>query len=514
MTYGQTMSLSPAATSDPPSLIKVIILLLSPQGIVKEIQVNPPFELSLSNQDTIGKHWFTHCIPEHIRQEAIATFDALFDAPSQKLINQACPVLLQKNEEKMLYWYSLPHLDKQQKITGMWLSGFDFSEQLASRDIINRELKRTQAFSKFVLDHALEAIITINTQGIIESFNCTAESMFGYSADEIIGKNVKVLMPSPYKESHDNYIAAYLKTGEKKIIGIDREVKGLRRDGSQFPMELSVSEFYVENERGFTGIIRDISERKEAEEKLRQRDEELRELRDKMAHIDRLNLMGEMATGIAHELNQPLTAIANYAQAGTQLLDSTIHNAKDIIYSLQQINNQAQRAGDVIRRLRAMVTKQPKVYEQASINALIEDGIELAKNDERLKDIVISTHFCQSMPMVDIDKIQIQQVLLNLIINAIDALSDPAVRDKQIIISTVLHDDTICVSVADTGRGLSESDAKEVFNPFFTTKEHGMGMGLTICQSIINAHGGHLTINTDNKEQTEFYFTLPISYKI
>jgi two-component system sensor kinase FixL len=322
-----------------------------------------------------------------------------------------------------------------------------------------------------------------------------------------------MLMPPPYQEEHDRYLHNYLTTGHKKIIGIGREVAGLHKNGSQFPMELSVAEVHVESEQSFIGIIRDITERKQAEEQLRLRDQELQLIRDRMAHMDRLNVMGEMASGIAHELNQPLTAIATYAQASSRLLDMPLNNKDDLTHSLIQINEQAQRAGEVIRRLRAMITKQAPSRQRVDLKALILEAIELAKNDNRMKSIVTKTHFLDKSLTVEIDSIQIQQVILNLIRNAIDAIDANTVeQNKQIIIKTEQNDDLTRIAVIDSGPGLMNINTEEAFNPFASTKAHGMGMGLAISQSIVLAHEGTIGFNTDNKHGTEFYFTLPLAH--
>ncbi|ODS24244.1 hypothetical protein AB835_04865 [Candidatus Endobugula sertula] len=376
-------------------------------------------------------------------------------------------------------------------------------------------LQRVTANAQVVLDNAVEAIIRICPQGKVLTFNKSAETMFGYTTKEVLGKSINLLMPTPDREQHDQYIKHYLKTGDKKIIGIDREVLGLRKDGTIFPMELSVSETKIENEHSFTGIIRDISERKDAEEKLRLRDQELQEIRHRIAHMDRLNVMGEMATGIAHELNQPLTAIATYAQASNRLLNNTLKNTNDLSHALMQINEQAQRAGKIIRRLRSIITRQQQVYQRTNINILILETIELTHMDSKIKDITIETQFFTPMPDVELDTIQIQQVLLNLIRNAADAMKhhhETQTKNKKIIIRTVVESHVLRVEVIDNGPGIPSAEKSEIFNPFFTTKNDGMGMGLAICRSILTAHGGELDVNINNKEGTEFYFTLPIHF--
>jgi two-component system sensor kinase FixL len=502
----------PPSSSQYPHSQHIVLVLLDENAVIEQLHINCLDLLAEPPHTLLGKNWFESCVPQHIRAQALATFNDLLNRADPHLNHHSYPILTASTKEQLLVWSSLPRVDQQQSVTGLWLSGFSFSVHEADQQDIDTVLRLSQLNAQVVLDNAIESIMTITPTGIITSFNKAAESMFGYRVEEVIGNNINMLMPAPYKNAHDGYLANYLRTGHKKIIGIGREVTGLRKDKSEFPMELAVSEVIIDNERSFTGIIRDISERKEAELQLLKRDGELEQIRDRMAHMDRLHLMGEMATGIAHELNQPLTAIATYAQACGRLVNSSMKHADDLAHSLQQIDAQSQRAGEVIRSLRAMVTKQRQPHLQTNINTLIKETIELANIDPSVSDTVIETQQATIIHSIEVDTIQIQQVILNLIRNAVDAMADYPTKDKHIIISTTEDETNIRVSIADNGPGIPNTDKNEIFNPFFTTKPNseGMGMGLAICRSIITAHDGELILNTSNSNGAEFYFTLPI----
>jgi two-component system sensor kinase FixL len=225
-----------------------------------------------------------------------------------------------------------------------------------------------EALLQAIVETSPDGLITIDERGLVESFNPAAERMFGYGAQEVIGQNIKLLMPSPYREEHDAHIARYLRTGEKRIIGIGREVLGQRKDGTSFPLELAVGEVHAEGRRIFAGFVRDVSARRVAEERLR-------ELQAELVHVSRLSAMGEMASALAHELNQPLTAIINYAQATRRLLGGAGgERYAALLGLLDKTAQQASRAGQIIHRLRQFIAKGETERALADINALVEGG--------------------------------------------------------------------------------------------------------------------------------------------
>src|SRR6516162_8026502 len=328
-----------------------------------------------------------------------------------------------------------------------------------------------------ILDTVPDAMIVIDEHGRIHSFSMAAERLFGYAAADALGKNIKLLMPSPYRENHDGYIDRYLRTGEKRIIGIGRVVVGERRDGSTFPMELAVGEMRSSNQRFFTGFIRDLTERQQTEARLQ-------ELQSELVHISRLTAMGEMASALAHELNQPLSAIANYLKGSRRLLEnSTDERAGTLRDAMDKAADQALRAGQVIRRLRDFVARGESERRVESVKKLIEEASALALVGAKDQGVRVRFQFDPAVDRVLADKVQIQQVLLNLVRNAIEAME--ASSRRELVISAAPADDhMIAISVADTGCGIAPEMKTELFEPFMTTKQHGMGVGLSISRTI------------------------------
>jgi len=356
-----------------------------------------------------------------------------------------------------------------------------------------------------LLDAAVDGIITIDPNGVINAVNASAERIFKYVSDDLIGKNISMLMPSPYSEHHDEYLADYARTREPKIIGKGRTVVGLKSDGVTFPVELSVGEISTSaGIQGFIGIVRDISARVQAEDDARQN-------REQLAHVTRLNSMGEMAAGIAHEVNQPLTAIASYSQACRHLLNQAEPQVIKVQEVLKKIDDQAIRASEVIQRLRRFVKKRDGEFDNVNIQELISDTLALAKTDTRLLDFPVEVNIYPEVNPVLVDAIQVQQVLLNLIRNGVDAMSTaPGSREKKLSIEVLMHDpDGVEVIVRDFGPGLSEEAISKLFHPFYTTKSSGMGIGLCVSRSIVRAHGGDLWYQAPQKGNgAEFHFTL------
>jgi two-component system sensor kinase FixL len=365
-------------------------------------------------------------------------------------------------------------------------------------------LPEREALLRAIVETSPDGLITIDEDAIIQSFNPAAERMFACAAGEVIGRNVDCLMPSPYREEHDGYINRYLRTGEKRIIGIGREVLGQRKDGTIFPLELAVGEVQAQGRRIFAGFVRDVSARRRAEERLR-------ELQSELIHVTRLSAMGEMASALAHELNQPLTAIMNYAQAARRLIDADDDERRAALVSLlEKTSQQASRAGQIIHRLRQFIAKGETERTLDDVNAVVEEAAALALIGTVGRGITVRRVFAPDLPPLLIDKIQIHQVITNLIRNSVDALS--AVERRQILIQTRrASSHQVEIAVADNGPGLEPEVAARLFQPFVTTKPGGMGIGLSICRSIVEAHGGKLWASANPGGGTVFSISLPVS---
>jgi two-component system sensor kinase FixL len=359
-----------------------------------------------------------------------------------------------------------------------------------------------EALLRALLETSPDGLITIDEEGIVQSFNPAAERMFGYNAAEVIGRNVSCLMPSPYREEHDGYLARFLRTGERRIIGIGREVLGQRKDGTIFPHELTVGEVKAGGRRLFAGFLKDVSARQQSEQRLQ-------ELQAELVHVARLSAMGEMASAIAHELNQPLTAIINYAQTARAVVKRRPgEDAGGLASLLKKTVEQADRAGQIIRRLRQFIAKGETDRALEDINTVVEEASALALVGTRGKGIAVRRVLGEGLPPVLLDKIQIHQVITNLIRNSVDALD--GVKQREIVISTRrAGQDSIEITIADSGPGLAPEVADRLFQPFVTTKPAGLGIGLSICRSIVDAHGGRLFASDNPGGGVVFHVHLP-----
>ena len=377
------------------------------------------------------------------------------------------------------------------------------------RDITDRKAaelaqRESELRLRSILDTVPDAIVVIDEQGRIQSFSPAAERLFGYDHAEVIGHNVNILMPAPYREAHDNYIARYLRTGERHIIGIGRAVTGRRKDGETFPMELQVGEFTSAGSRYFTGFVRDLTERQEAERRIQ-------DLQAELLHASRLSVMGQMASTMAHELNQPLTAVTNYLEAARQLLATRESSRERVDEMLEKAIAQAQRAGDVIRRLRGFVSKGETERRIHNLNQLVEEALALAVVGARQRGLRVSLELDHTLPAVLVDHVQIQQVILNLVRNAIEAMEQVERRELVIGTRAMPEREMVEVTVADTGPGIASEVSERLFQPFVTNKTTGMGLGLSICREIVEAHHGRLTTAPAPSGGTAFRVILPIA---
>ena len=358
-----------------------------------------------------------------------------------------------------------------------------------------------------LMETAVDGIIVTNSSGLVKAFNPACERLFGYDAGEIVGKNVKALMPAPYREKHDQYMADYQSSGIKKIIGLGREVTGRRKDGSVFPMYLSVGEGRLEGESIFVGIIHDLSARHSAER-------QLKNLRTELLHVSRLSDMGQLASALAHELNQPLTAVVNYVKAASRTLGAEQGKSTPRFEKTQGLLDKAKeqtlRAGQIVKRLRDFIRKGESQRSAESMSEIVEEVLELALVGAAEAEIVVHTDLQPRLPHAYVDKVQIQQVILNLVRNSVEALQ--GVSERHIHISTCFDEKhrSLITSVSDSGPGLTIEVLDKLFQPFVTTKQNGLGVGLSICKSIIDAHGGQILANNNREGGANFQFSLPV----
>ena len=337
-----------------------------------------------------------------------------------------------------------------------------------------------------LLDAAVDGIILINHVGSIEVFNRSAERLFGYESSEVIGRNVSMLMTENDRGSHDGHLARYAATRIAHIIGKGREISAQRRDGGVFPALLSVGVVAGTEPPRFVGFVHDITDRQQSEQ------DRLR-LQDRLMYVSRLATIGEMASGIAHELNQPLAAIATYAHACDRLLGLPQPELEEVQTALRDIADQAVRAGDIIRRLRNLARVENPQHGPADINAVIAELADLIQSDAKAHGVAYRAELAPNLPQVTLDRSQIQQVVLNLVRNALEALALAQLDAGEVVVRTRLTPEgEVEIAVCDNGPGVDSQIADRMFDPFCTTKADGTGLGLAISRTIVRAHGGSL----------------------
>lgn len=374
----------------------------------------------------------------------------------------------------------------------------DIDEQKKLEDA----LRTREGHLRSILDTIPDAMIVIDGRGIMQFFSSAAERQFGYSEQEAIGQNVSMLMPNPDSARHDGYLDRYRSTGERHIIGIGRIVTGKRKDGTTFPMHLSIGEMRSGGELHFTGFVRDLTEYQQTQARLQ-------ELQSELVHVSRLSAMGEMASALAHELNQPLAAISNYMKGSRRLLtEMSDPNLSKIETAMDRAAEQAIRAGQIIRRLRDFVSRGESEKRVERLSKLIEEAGALGLTGAREQSVSLHFTLDPDWDLVLVDRVQIQQVLVNLFRNALEAMAHSEKREL-VVTNTRVADDMIEIAVSDTGHGIGDSHQTSLFQTFFTTKETGMGVGLSISRTIVEAHGGRMWAENNSSGGATFRFTLP-----
>jgi two-component system sensor kinase FixL len=357
-----------------------------------------------------------------------------------------------------------------------------------------------------VLDTAVDAIIIIDQDARILVYNQACEQLFGYSAAEALGQNVRLIMPAEFSHHHDRYVSDYIRTGRRKIIGIGREVKAQHRDGTVFPVNLSVGEATTSEGRRFIGIIHDLRQRYANEGRLKQ-------LQANMVHMARVSTMDEMGAALAHELNQPLTALMLYLQAVERACvrpNAPNLIPENVLAILHKAVREAERAGNIIQRMRQFVEKRDPQRRPVDINPLVEDALELTLFGTRPGSTRIKCDFEADLPQVFVDPVQIQQILVNLARNALEAVKDRP--GAEIAITTRRTEMGVAVRIEDNGPGIRAEAIPDLFKAFSSSKSQGLGLGLAISKSIAQSHGGTLAVDPGgNGRGARFTLGLPLT---
>ncbi len=416
--------------------------------------------------------------------------------------------IITKNNDVRLVWErgeAVPSMRHSDVI----LEGF--ITDITTVKLAEKEVLSSHAFSDAIVNSMVEGVVTIDHEGLIKSFNNAAQAMFGYSLKEVKNKNIKMLMPSNYADKHDSYLSYYLSGHQANIIGVGRELEAKRKGGRVFAIHLSVSEIQSHEKTMFVGLIRNITKQRVAADQARKYIEQ-------MAHVERLNSLGEMAAGIAHEVNQPLTAISLFSQSGKTLCMSGKFDRLPEIF--EKVSQHARRAGAVLERMQVMTKQGDRQKELVDCNMLLADVVKLAEPDARIRNIIIKIERCEGGAHLFVDIVQIQQVILNLLRNGMEAMQLSKLENGNIIkLRAELISQTsqrpnrktvVKISVIDSGCGLSNDMQDKLFTAFASTKENGMGIGLSISKSIIEEHGGRIHFISNSPAGTVFYFILPV----
>ncbi|MFB9374214.1 PAS domain S-box protein [Algimonas porphyrae] len=354
-----------------------------------------------------------------------------------------------------------------------------------------------------VMNTLVDGAVVIDSRGLVRLINPAGQAIFGYTPEELIGHNISRLMPEPYHSAHDGYIRNYLETGENRIIGIGREVEGQRKSGEIFPMSLAVGEMGHRDGMLFIGIIRDLTDE-------RQRETDFNELQARHFHLSRVAAMNEMGAAIAHEINQPLSAAANYVETGRILASRRDPPDDRLLSILDKALEQNHRAAEIISRMRTFIERGDVQSETVHLGDMIDEAMMLSLSKFRDTPIAIDRRIDPDALRVKGDAVQIQQVLVNLVRNGCEAMIDQPVKCLTLSIHPdAEHPDMSRISVSDTGEGLSDAVITDLFTAFTSTKSGGLGVGLSISRSIVHAHGGRIWATDNDGPGATFSFTLP-----
>jgi PAS domain S-box-containing protein len=370
-------------------------------------------------------------------------------------------------------------------------------------DIRDRDTK-----TRRIIDSALDAVLSIDERGRVTEWNAQSETMFGWRRDEALGRTLSELfIPHRYRDAHDNGLKHFLSTGEGPLLDRRIEITALHRDGTEFPVEVSIAPYQIDGNWEFSGFVRDITEKKVAEASARRH----REMEMELAHANRVATMGQLSGSIAHEVNQPIGAAVTNAHAALRWLGATPPNVDEVRRALSRIVANGNRATDVLSRIRAFIEKAPPRKDTVDVNQAVLEVVALMRSEAKKNKVAVQMNLTEGLPVVQADRVQLQQVILNLIMNAIEAMSASEGGSRRLLISSASSESNdVSVEVQDSGPGFPAAGVEQLFQAFYTTKPAGLGMGLSICRSILEAHGGQLRAAAVDPTGAIFTLTLPV----
>ena len=370
-----------------------------------------------------------------------------------------------------------------------------------SMDVTER--KEAQELFQLATEASPSGTLLMNDQDRIMLVNAHIKELFGYERDELIGQSIEILVPEEFPTSHPAPRSKFTAAPEARTMGAGRELLARRKDRTEFPIEIGLNPIQTPRGRLVLATVVDISARKVAEEEARRR-------REQISLLSRASLLGEMTASLAHELNQPLTAIVSNANAGMRFIDKGAADSKTLREILVDVVEAGRRAHDIVQNVRNAIKKGSVIRGRMSLNEVVTTVTHMVHPDATVRSCQVETSLTTDLPAIEGDPVQIQQVLINLVNNAFDAMHDTALNRRKVQIATGLDGDgMIRVRVRDYGAGIAPEIREHLFEQFFTTKEDGLGMGLAIVRSIIEAHGGKIEAENVDGGGACFYFTLP-----
>jgi len=380
--------------------------------------------------------------------------------------------------------------------------GYELVWDLIAAAQLAAQLRSSEQRFRAVVEAIPNAILLVNQDGIVTLANAQAETVFGYPREDLVGEAVDRLIPERFRPSHAELRRGYARAATARMMGTGRELFARRHDGSEIPVEVALNPMPTEKGLSVLVSVVDITPRLQAESAAaRQRDE--------LAHLSRVAMLGELSGSLAHELNQPLTAILSNAQAAQRFLAQSPPRVDKLAEILTDIVKSDHRAGAVIQRLRTLLRKEEAQRHSLDLNEVVEESLRLMRSDLLNRQIVVSSELAHALPAVSGDRTQLQQVLLNLVINGCDAMDGHRVDNRLTIQTKRNANGNVEVSVADKGAGISSAELERIFEPFVTTKPHGLGLGLAICRSIVEAHGGRLWATNNADRGATLHCELP-----